>query len=780
MQDFTYITNNIETIKAMASKGDADAQNKIGCCFRWGIAGFAQKHEEAVRWFKKAADQGLAKSQSNLGVCYLNGTGVEQDSKTAVEWFSKAAEQGYAFAQIKLARCLIDGEGVETNHEKAVEWFNKAAEQGLSDAQLDLGYCYEQGLGVTKDVEKAAEYYKKAAQQGNPIAQTNLAYFYEKGIGVEKCIEKAIEWYNQAAAQENARALNNLGFLYENGNGVEKNTKKAFALYSKSAEFGFIDAINNVAFCYENGIGTSQSFVKADFYYSQIAKEGNEYAKKAKERIKEKVEKEKFYRSIKFTTRQKIGSESYARVIPFGKNYIVKGKDLWGIVDKKNNQLLPIDYDSVHWFDGGYAAIQKGKLWGMVDDKGNVTIEPQYVMLQYFSDHKACKVENGDDVFLVDVYNNVIMKATGKTIRYEGEKIMVCSKDEWQLFNVDGTPFSNVHDCILHTGDYYEAFDGQEKTLIKRDGSEVKLPPYEVSVFVDGLAAFRFHDKYGIIDDNGNIVVPNEYAYINLGSGVIAINDGNKTTDNDRYFYAMPREGKWTFRDYTFKEITPYQYDDAGSAYDKDGKVWFGKRQGCWYQITSEGESLFAKGDKAYQKKKESIENKRDEESEWGKFDILEDERFKKEGRKLFVRSCDGFYIKQFYLTPYIPSSADMKWHYKIGEYFVNKYGQSMFNPHAFKMPKQKKPRHVFKLNPTLMNLSEKELTGLFARLLSSSGLEEREIIDLYAFYQTHRKMAILCDWLLRKYKRNKNTKFSFDDIVSLITPIENWDKKRR
>lgn len=672
MQDFSDITDNIETIKAMASKGDADAQNKIGFCYNFGIAGFTQCFEEAVRWFKKAANQGWAKSQSNLGVCYLNGTGVEQDSRIAVEWFSKAAEQGHAFAQFKLARCLIDGEGVETNHEKAVEWFNKAAEQGLSDAQLNLGYCYEKGLGVTKDVAKAAEYYKKAA------------------------------------------------------------------------------------------------------------KEGNEYAKKAKERIKEEVEKEKFYRSIKFTTRQKIGSENYARVIPFGKNYIVKRKGLWGIVDKKNNQLLPIEYDSVHWFDGGYAAIQKGKLWGLVDDKGNVTIEPQYVMLQYFSDHKACKVENGDDVFLVDVYNNVIMKATGKTIRYEGEKIMVCSKDEWQLFNVDGTPFSNVHDCILHTGDYYEAFDGQEKTLIKRDGSEVKLPSYEVSVFVDGLAAFRFHDKYGIIDDNGNIVVPNEYAYINLGSGVIAINDGNKTTDNDRYFYAMPREGKWTFRDYAFKEITPYQYDDAGSAYDKDGKVWFGKRQGCWYQITSEGESLFAKGDKAYQKKKESIENKRDEEPGWGKFDILEDERFKKEGRKLFVRSCDGFYIKQFYLTPYIPSSADMKWHYKIGEYFVNKYGQSMFNPHAFKMPKQKKPRHVFRLSSILMNLSDKALTGLFARLLSSSGLEKREIIDLYAFYQTHRKMAILCDWLLRKYKRNKNTKFSFDDIVSLITPIENWDKKRR
>lgn len=373
------------------------------------------------------------------------------------------------------------------------------------------------------------------------------------------------------------------------------------------------------------------------------------------------------------------------------------------------------------------------------------------------------------------------MKVAGKTVWYEGEKILVCSKNEWQLFNADGTPFSHPHNYIMETGDYYEAYDGQEKTLIKKDGSEVKLPAYEVSGFVDeGIAKFRFQNKYGIIDDNGNIVVPNKYDYINLGAGVIAINEGNKTTDNDRYFLAMPREGKWTFKNYAFKEITPYQYDEASSEYSKDGKVWFGKREGCWYQITPKGEFLFAVNDSVYQKKKKNIEKKQRRRPGWGKFCILEDERFKKEGRKLFVRSCDGFYIKQFYLTPYIPSSTDMKWHYEIGDFFVNKYGQSMFNPHAFKMPKQKKPRYAFRLNPALMNLSEKELTRLFASILSSLGLEEREIIDLYACYKTHRKMAILCDWLVRKYKRNKSTKFSFDDIVSLITPIENWDKKRR
>ena len=103
-----------------------------------------------------------------------------------------------------------------------------------------------------------------------------------------------------------------------------------------------------------------------------------------------------------------------------------------------------------------------------------------------------------------------------------------------------------------------------------------------------------------------------------------------------------------------------------------------------------------------------------------------------------------------------------------------------MFDPHAFKMPKQKKKRHVFRLNPYLMNLSDKKMTELFVRLIKPFGFELQDVINLYAIYQTQRKRAILCDWLIRKYKRNKKIKFAFDELTSLLCYIEVWDKKRR
>ena len=52
-----------------------------------------------MAWYRKAAEQGDAGAQNNLGKCYHNGQGVAQDYAQAVAWYRKAAEQGHAGAQ---------------------------------------------------------------------------------------------------------------------------------------------------------------------------------------------------------------------------------------------------------------------------------------------------------------------------------------------------------------------------------------------------------------------------------------------------------------------------------------------------------------------------------------------------------------------------------------------------------------------------------------------------------------------------------------------------------
>ena len=51
-------------------------------------------YKKAIEWYEKAAEQGDAEAQYNLGVMYENGQGVDVNYKKAIEWYEKAAEQG--------------------------------------------------------------------------------------------------------------------------------------------------------------------------------------------------------------------------------------------------------------------------------------------------------------------------------------------------------------------------------------------------------------------------------------------------------------------------------------------------------------------------------------------------------------------------------------------------------------------------------------------------------------------------------------------------------------
>ena len=60
--------------------------------------GVPESYAEAVKWYRKAADQGHAKAQSNLGVMYAKGEGVPENNIRAYVWWSMAKTQGDADA----------------------------------------------------------------------------------------------------------------------------------------------------------------------------------------------------------------------------------------------------------------------------------------------------------------------------------------------------------------------------------------------------------------------------------------------------------------------------------------------------------------------------------------------------------------------------------------------------------------------------------------------------------------------------------------------------------
>ncbi|MDP6526635.1 MAG: tetratricopeptide repeat protein, partial [Kiritimatiellia bacterium] len=75
------------------AEAQAEAQLKLGLTYSLGH-GVAQDYAQALKWYRKAAEQGLAGAQYFLGASYYRGQGVAQDYAQALKWYNLAAAQG--------------------------------------------------------------------------------------------------------------------------------------------------------------------------------------------------------------------------------------------------------------------------------------------------------------------------------------------------------------------------------------------------------------------------------------------------------------------------------------------------------------------------------------------------------------------------------------------------------------------------------------------------------------------------------------------------------------
>ena len=155
-----------------------------------------EDQEEAVKWYRKAAEQGNTEAQHVLGECYLNGFGVEQDKEEAVKWLKKAAELGNTEAYYYLGVVYSDSDDPEYyDFDEALKWYSKGAETDDGSCMDSIGVLYSL---EDNDVE-ACKWYRKAMHAGHGMGTYHLAECYYDGMGVEQDEEKAIRIMHKAS-----------------------------------------------------------------------------------------------------------------------------------------------------------------------------------------------------------------------------------------------------------------------------------------------------------------------------------------------------------------------------------------------------------------------------------------------------------------------------------------------------------------------------------------------------------------------------------------------------
>lgn len=184
-----------------ANQGDWRSQIQLGMRYRDG-RGVEQNNEEALAWYRKCADQGIADGLDNVGYMYLKGWGVPVNFDIATGYFKASAAKNHAQGQFNLGNSYFSGQGVEQDYSRAIEQWQRASEQGHLDASWRLATLYASGEGLPQDRRKAIELCLHNARKKHP----NSALLLGELLALEGDAEGARTWWKEASRLGNRQA----------------------------------------------------------------------------------------------------------------------------------------------------------------------------------------------------------------------------------------------------------------------------------------------------------------------------------------------------------------------------------------------------------------------------------------------------------------------------------------------------------------------------------------------------------------------------------------------
>ena len=282
------------TIKA-AKQGSAAAQNNLGWMYGTGN-GVDLDYNEAFKWYRKSADQGDDWGQFNLALMYMDGRGVSSDYFIAHDWYKKSANQGHTGAfnnlglDYKTGLMYGDSKGniIKSDYREAVKWLDKGIEFGCATCASMLYEIYIEKNNINADPvylnklynpKLAVESLELGDEMGYEMAPSMLGSIYLTGDeSIEQDLKKALFWFHKSEEKyQDSFSQGQLSFLYSSATGRADIRDDVASVYwaKKASDQQNIQGKTNLASSYEWGEGVGQDGNFAIKTYKEIVELGN-------------------------------------------------------------------------------------------------------------------------------------------------------------------------------------------------------------------------------------------------------------------------------------------------------------------------------------------------------------------------------------------------------------------------------------------------------------------------------------------------------------------------
>ena len=163
-------------------------------------------------------------------------------------------------------------------YKEALALIKPQAEAGDGRAATLVGYLNEVRFN---NIGEGVRWYKKGMELNDSLAYSNMALIYYRMTDYKL----AAKTYEKASELGDTGADAAIGNMYLNGIYYTRDYKKALVYIQKAVADNDPHALTDLAICYENSYGVARDMSKAIELYKRGAAGGNEYAKRALERL---------------------------------------------------------------------------------------------------------------------------------------------------------------------------------------------------------------------------------------------------------------------------------------------------------------------------------------------------------------------------------------------------------------------------------------------------------------------------------------------------------------
>jgi hypothetical protein len=188
-----------------------------------------------------------------------------------------------------------------------------------------------------------------------------------------------------------------------------------------------------------------------------------------------------------------------------------------GCIDIKGNEVIPVIFDYVEFFESDYIKVQKDGHYGLLDTLFNAVLPIEYDYIELYEDFSVAVELEGKYGYLERLPNGkykIVLPIEYDNIDFNEQGIVATKDGIAKLYDNTGKKILNNFYCydvepLYEITDEVYAYD-EEGDWVKKQETRKKSP----------YSTFYLSGYYGVIDTNFKLIIPAKYESVKyIGNG---------------------------------------------------------------------------------------------------------------------------------------------------------------------------------------------------------------------------------------------------------------------